>query len=166
MTAFLPSGDWRLHHDNAPAHSSNLVQQFLAKHKIEQLRQPPYSPEIAPCDFWMFPKLKMALKGKRFDDIETIQSNATRELKAIPKYAFEDCFKTWKHRWEHVVQSNEDYFEGCHGPDDEEYHQCGDMNAGRIVFGHTSYYSFYASWSPYTYVFSHAEHDSNFNEDS
>ena len=112
MTAFLPSGDWRLHHDNAPAHSSNLVQQFLAKHKIEQLRQPPYSPEIAPCDFWMFPKLKMALKGKRFDDIETIQSNATRELKAIPKYAFEDCFKTWKHRWEHVVQSNEDYFEG------------------------------------------------------
>ena len=49
-----------------------FVQQFLAKHKIEQLHQPPYSPDIAPCDFWMFPKLKMALKGKRFDDIETI----------------------------------------------------------------------------------------------
>ena len=44
------SGDWLLHHDNAPAHSSNLVQQFLAKHKIVQLRQPPYSPDIAPCD--------------------------------------------------------------------------------------------------------------------
>ena len=68
------------------------------------------------CDFWIFSKLKMALKGKRFDDIETIQSNATRELKAIPKSAFEDCFKIWKHRWEHVVQSNGDYFEGCYGP--------------------------------------------------
>ena len=90
---FWSSGDWLLHHDNAPAHSSNLVQQFLAKHKIVQLRQPPYSP-----DFWMFPKLKIALKGKRFDDIETIQSNATRELKAILKSAFEDCFKMWKHR--------------------------------------------------------------------
>ena len=56
-----------LHHDNAPAHSSNLVQQFLAKHKIVQLRQPPYSPDIAPWDFWMFLKLKMALKGKQFD---------------------------------------------------------------------------------------------------
>ena len=77
---FWSSGDWLLHHDNAPAPSSNLVQQFLAKH-------------IAPCDFWMFPKLKMALKGKRFDNIETIQSDATRELKAIPKAAFEDCFK-------------------------------------------------------------------------
>ena len=62
----------------------------------------------------------MALKGKWFDDIETIQSNATRELKAIPKSAFEDCFKMWKHRWEHVVQSNGDYFDECHGPDDEE----------------------------------------------
>ena len=90
---FWSSGDWLLHHDNAPAHSSNLVQQFLAKHKIVQFRQPLYSPDIAPCDFWMFPKLKMALKGKRFDDIETIQSNGTRELKAIPKSAFEDCFK-------------------------------------------------------------------------
>lgn len=116
---FWSSGDWLLHHDNAPAHSSNLVQQFLARHKIKQLRQPPYSPDIAPCDYWMFPKLKMALKGKRFDDIETIQSNATRELKAIPKPAFENCFKMWKHRWERVVQSNGDYFEGCHGPDDE-----------------------------------------------
>ena len=104
---FWSSGDWLLHHDNAPAHSSNLVQQFMAKHKIVQLRQPPYSPDMAPCDFCMFSKFKMALKGKQFDDIETIQSNATRELKAIPKSAFEDCFKMWKHRWERVVQSNE-----------------------------------------------------------
>ena len=117
---FWSSVDWLLHHDNAPAHSSNLVQQFLAKHKIVQLRQPPYSPDIARCDFWMFPKLKMALKGKRFDDIETIHSNATRELKVIPKSAFEDCFKMSKHRWDPVVQWNGDYFEGRHGPDDEE----------------------------------------------
>ena len=57
-------GDWLLHHDNAPAYKSNLRQQLLPKHKIVQLRQPPYSPDIAPCDFWMFPKLEMALKGK------------------------------------------------------------------------------------------------------
>ena len=93
---FLSSSHWLLHHDNAPAHSSNLVQQFLAKHKIIQLCQPRHSPDIASCDIWMFPKLKMVLKGKWFDDIETIQSNATRELKAILKSAFEDSFKMWK----------------------------------------------------------------------
>ena len=62
----------------------------------------------------------MALIGKRFDDIEKIQSNATGELKAIPKSPFWDCFKMWKHRWERVVQSNGDYFKGCLGQNDEE----------------------------------------------
>ena len=52
----------------------------------------------------------MALKGKRFNDIEMIQSNATRELKAIPKFGFKDCVEMWKHCWERVVQSNGDYF--------------------------------------------------------
>ena len=94
-SARLASVGYERNHDNAPAHSSNLLQQFLAKHKVVQLHRPPYSPDIAPCDFWMFPKLKMALEGKRFDEIETIQNNATRELKTIPKSAFEDCFKMW-----------------------------------------------------------------------
>ena len=111
----------------------------MAKHKIVQLRQPPYSPDIAPCDFWMFPKLKMVLKGKRFNNIETIQSNATRELKAIPKNEFQDCFEKWKHRWNRVIQSSGDYFKGCHPPDDEEYRQSGDIKVGLILSGSTSY---------------------------
>jgi len=41
-------GDWILHHDNAPEHTSHLVQQFLAKHGTAQLQQPPYSPDLAP----------------------------------------------------------------------------------------------------------------------
>ena len=82
---FWASGDWLFHHDNAPAHSSNPVQQFLAKHKITQLRQSLYSPDVAPCDFWLFPRLKIPLKGHRFDDTETIYTNATSALKTIPK---------------------------------------------------------------------------------
>jgi len=55
-----------LHHDNAPAHSTALVQAFfLAKHDITPACQPPYSPDLAPCDFWLFPKLKSPLKGGR-----------------------------------------------------------------------------------------------------
>jgi hypothetical protein len=51
------SGDWHLHHDNAPAHSSCLMQGFLAKQPIIEVCPPPYSPDLAPCDFWLFPKL-------------------------------------------------------------------------------------------------------------
>ena len=57
------NGDWILHHDNAPAHTSHLVHQSLAKHGTAQLQQPPYSPDLASCDFFLFPRLKKVLKG-------------------------------------------------------------------------------------------------------
>ena len=50
-------GDWVLHHDNAPAHTSHLLQHFLAKHGTAQLQQPPYSPDLVPCEFFLFPRL-------------------------------------------------------------------------------------------------------------
>jgi hypothetical protein len=56
----------QLHHDNAPANSTALVQALLVKHIITQFCQHPYSPDLAPCDFWFFPKLKSPLKVRRF----------------------------------------------------------------------------------------------------
>ena len=78
-------GDWILHHDNAPAHTSHLVQQFLAKHGTAQFKQPPYSPDLAPCDFFLFPRLKKVLKGHRFETTEDIKGNSTKTLLDIPK---------------------------------------------------------------------------------
>jgi len=70
---------WQLHHDKTPAHSSHLIQSFfLAKHNIPLIRQAPYSPNMAPCDFWLFPKLKMPLKGKRLSQEKTLCG--TRQL--------------------------------------------------------------------------------------
>ena len=45
--------------------------------------QPPYSPDLAPCDFWLFPKLKRALRGNRFESIEEIERETVRALKVI-----------------------------------------------------------------------------------
>jgi hypothetical protein len=87
------SCNWQLHLDNAPAHSSHLIQDFLAKHGIPQVRQAPYSPDMAPCDFWLFPKLKMLLEGFRFESREDIMKNATAQLVAIPKEDFQKCFQ-------------------------------------------------------------------------
>jgi histone-lysine N-methyltransferase SETMAR len=56
------AGTWQLHHDDTPAHSSQLIQTFLAKHNIPMVRQASYSPDIAPCNFWLFPHLKTQLK--------------------------------------------------------------------------------------------------------
>ena len=77
------TGDWQLHHDNAPVHASRLVQRFLVKHQITQVTQPPYSPDLVSCNFWLFPKLKSPLKGKKFLIIGEIQENTTGQLMAI-----------------------------------------------------------------------------------
>jgi hypothetical protein len=51
-----------LHHDNAPAHSTAHAGFFLvAKHLITQVCQSPYSPYFASCDFWLFPRVKIAI---------------------------------------------------------------------------------------------------------
>jgi transposase len=74
-----------LHHDNSPAHTSLLIREFLAKNEITVVPQPPYSPDLAPADFFLFPKLKSSLKGQRFESTEEIEENSLTELLAIKK---------------------------------------------------------------------------------
>ncbi|UYV79170.1 hypothetical protein LAZ67_17001333, partial [Cordylochernes scorpioides] len=93
------NGDWILHHDNARPHTAHLVTSFLAKNGTEILPQPPYSPDIAPNDFFLFPKLKAVLKGRHFDTREDIIEKSLLALKSIPKEAYKNCFDNWEKRW-------------------------------------------------------------------
>ncbi|UYV78689.1 hypothetical protein LAZ67_16002394 [Cordylochernes scorpioides] len=93
------NGDWILHHDNARPHTAHLVTSFLAKNGTEILPQPPYSPDIAPNDFFLFPKLKAVLKGRHFDTREDIIEKSLQASKSIPKEAYKNCFDNWEKRW-------------------------------------------------------------------
>ena len=64
--------DWVLHHDNAPAHTALSIREFLAKKNIPPLPHPPYSPDLALCDFYLFSKLKSKLKDHHFGTMEYI----------------------------------------------------------------------------------------------
>jgi hypothetical protein len=55
--------------------------------------RPPYSPDLAPCDFFLFPRIKMKLKGRRFDD-DTIKMNTTRELNMLSREDFKDVSRS------------------------------------------------------------------------
>jgi len=102
---------WVLHHDNATAHSSFLVHNFLAKNETTVVPQPPYSPDLTPADLILFPKLKSTLKGRHFDTFDDSKKNST-EFFAILKEAFQKAFQTWKKRWKRCVASEGNYFEG------------------------------------------------------
>jgi len=105
------SGNWILHRDSAPAHRAVTTNEFLAKHNIPWLPQPPYPPDLAPCDF-LFTQLKKTMTGRRFDYVEDIQANATRQLRAITKRDYQRCFRQWQERWNKCIQAQGHYFEG------------------------------------------------------
>jgi hypothetical protein len=79
----LARTDLLLHRDNAPSHTSVLTQQFLAKSELVVIPHPPNPPDLAPCDFLPFPKMKLKLKGRRFDSIEEIQTESQRERESL-----------------------------------------------------------------------------------
>ncbi|KAK3727073.1 hypothetical protein RRG08_052294 [Elysia crispata] len=60
------------HHDNAPVHTARAVRDVLAGYKWELLEHPRYSPDLAPCDFHLFPKMKEHLRGQRFETEQDI----------------------------------------------------------------------------------------------
>ena len=69
------TGDWQLLHHSVPVCASHLVRFFG-----ETCDSAPDSPDLVPCDIWLFPELKSPLKGKRFQTINEIQENTTGQL--------------------------------------------------------------------------------------
>jgi transposase len=86
--------DWALHHDNAPSHTTMAVQLFLAKNNILIVPHPPYSPDLAPSDYWLSPTLKVGLRGRRFATAGDTKENADTRLRAIKEEDFYQCYKT------------------------------------------------------------------------
>jgi len=72
----------------------------------------PYSPDLSPCDFFLFPQLKNHLKGRHFGTLDNIQKSVTDELKSIPAEAFQHCYEQWKQRLRLCVAVQGNYFEG------------------------------------------------------
>ncbi len=113
-----------LHQDNAPPHTSIVTLAKFGEWGIELLAHPPYSPDLAPCDFALFPKLKDDLRGRRFRNIEELQREARRLLWSYPSEFYEQCFCDLVTRWKKCSAMDGNYFEGAHiTVSDEEFEQ-------------------------------------------
>ena len=79
------TGNWWLAASSQQYAQSRITScvEFFSEHQITQLTQPPYSPDLGPYDFWLFPKLKSPLKGERFQTVDEIQENMTGQPMAI-----------------------------------------------------------------------------------
>ena len=87
-SALFKSGQWHFHQDNAPLHNSILVTDYLTEMGIKTVPYPPYSPDLAPSDFWLFPKLR----GYRYETIKDIKEDVTKVIDTLTQEDFHRAF--------------------------------------------------------------------------
>jgi transposase len=65
------------------------LKQFLANKNITVLEHPPYSPDLAPCDFYLFPEIK---------SVENVEAKTAEILYSLTEHDLRNCFERWRHR--------------------------------------------------------------------
>jgi len=83
----------------------------LAKNKIAVIPHPPYSPDLTPCDFFLFPKMKLKLKGRWFDTIDEIQDESQRVLDTLIEKDFQEAFQKWR-QWDRCQTCGKELLRG------------------------------------------------------
>ncbi|GFS73784.1 uncharacterized protein TNCV_1458281 [Trichonephila clavipes] len=90
------------------------VKKFLNSKKITGLEHPPYSPDLASCDFFfIFPTVKSCLKGIHFTSVEEVKAKTENLLKVLLKTSFQKCYQQWQHRMQKCVNAEGNYFKGA-----------------------------------------------------
>jgi histone-lysine N-methyltransferase SETMAR len=84
-----------LHHDHAWPHCSVQTQDAMRSLKFTAVAHPPYSPDLAPSDFWLFPELKETLKGQHFSSDATVEAAVRKWISSQQETFFMDGINKW-----------------------------------------------------------------------
>ena len=96
-------------HDNAKPHVAKDVQDYLKNESIAIIDHPPYSPDLAPCDFWLFSKIKQNLTDHK--DVQSLKKQITEIVAGIPKEEWLKTFEKYLERMQYCINNKGDYFE-------------------------------------------------------
>ncbi|CAF1237218.1 unnamed protein product [Adineta ricciae] len=97
------------HHDNARSHVSGIVLDYLREVKLNVMAHPPYSPDLAPSDFWLFTRLKRNLGT--YPDARSLARGITMELNSIPIEEYQKTCHKWIERMKLCVEHQGNYLE-------------------------------------------------------
>ncbi len=113
--------DFVLQHDNASSHTATITLAKIGESGINLLAHPPYSPDLAIADYFLFPHLKSKLRGQEFRNIPEMQAATRRVLLNIDRELLKKAFLELPKRWLKCIKSEGDYFEGKHLDVEEDY---------------------------------------------
>ena len=105
--ALFNSAQWHFQQANAPVHNYILVTMG-----IKTVPHSPYSPDLAPCDFWLIPKLKEKLRGCRCETIEEMKEAVTKVIDMLKQEDFDGAFQKLSERYNKCTAARGDFFEG------------------------------------------------------
>ena len=108
--ALFKTAQWHFHQDNAPVHNSILVSDYLTKIGIKTVPHCPYIPDLAPCVFRLFPKLKENLRGCRYETIEEMKEAVTKVIDTLTQEDFHGAFQKLLERYNKCITAGGDYF--------------------------------------------------------
>jgi transposase len=98
-------------HDNARLHLGKVVTDLLSKYKWKVLPHAPYSSDMSPLDFYLFPKLKETMHGHCFSSLEGVSAAVTRAIRGLKKSGtLIGIANLWKR--DAVVEKQGDFIEG------------------------------------------------------
>ena len=100
-----------LQQDNAPVHSSKVAMQSVRDCGFELLPHPPYSPDLAPSDFFLFSKLKKELRGQRYEDDDELMLAVEGFCKGHDSAFYREGLEALPKRWTKCIESQGDYVE-------------------------------------------------------
>jgi histone-lysine N-methyltransferase SETMAR len=100
-----------VHSDNARPHTAKKVLDFLEQNGMERAPHPPYSPDLAPCDFYLFGYVRGLLAGSEFADRTELEQAVVALLDGIEKATLSEVFLTWTARVKTCIQTNGEYVE-------------------------------------------------------
>ena len=86
-------------HDSAPVHTANMVAELLRLYNWEILNHPRHSPDSAPCNFYLFFKMKEHLRGQQYESEEDIIVAIKGALRVPEKVTYVAVFESWLRRW-------------------------------------------------------------------
>lgn len=100
-----------LHQDNARPHTARRTMEKIDQLRWKLISHPPYSPDLAPSDYALFPHMKNFLRGRRFATREELEAEACSVLSSIPPQWFRHSIRKLQDRWQKCVLSEGDYVE-------------------------------------------------------
>ena len=98
-----------VHMDNARPHRAKCTALVLEELEIVPLPHPPYSPDLAPSDFWLFGRLKGSLGSTRFSTLEELEKKLNEELHKITTAEIRRVYNEWVRRLQACIESGGEY---------------------------------------------------------